>query len=518
MNKISIWKVILTILLSVIAMIYVLPNFTERKYDWLPGDKVNLGLDLRGGSHLLLDVDFEGYLDGVSQSIADALKKYLRQEKIGYKNLVTSKSNLKFEIRSIDDFKAIKTIIRKIDANLDVGINDNTVTVGYDEYQLNQLQDKVIDQSIEIVRMRVDSTGTKEPIIHRQGVKNILLQVPGEEDPSKLRNLLGQTAKLTFHLIDEAANIEKAANGHVPNGSMIVSYDKGGANNGIMVVKKKVIVSGEELTNAFVSFNKDAMPSVSFSFNHIGAKKFAEVTSKNRGKRLAIILDGKILSDPVINDPILGGDGIISGNFTIDSASELALLLRAGALPTQLKIIEERTIGPNLGADSIESGKVAALVGFLLVVVFMALSYGVLGIFANITLIIDLFFILALLSMLQATLTLPGIAGVILTIGMAVDANVLIYERIREELAKGCSNLYAVKIGFESAFATIMDSNITTLIAAFLLYTFGVGATKGFAVTLTIGIISSMYGALIITKLMIDLWLKYARPKNLGLG
>ena len=517
MHKISSWKIILTILLSIITVIYVIPNFTDKKYDWLPGDKVNLGLDLRGGSHLLLDVDFEGYLDGVGQSIAEALKKYLRQEKLGYKNLVSNKANVKFDIRSTDDFKEIKKIVRKIDENLDIGIVNNTVTISYDEYQLNQLQDKVIDQSIEIVRMRVDSNGTKEPVIHRQGVKNILLQVPGEEDPAKLKNLLGKTAKLTFHLVDETANIKKVDNGYIPNGSMIVKSEKGDVEK-IIVVKKKIIVSGDELNSAFVSFNKDSMPAVSFSFNHIGAKKFAEITSKNRGKRLAIILDGKILSDPVINEPILGGDGIISGNFTIDSASELALLLRAGALPTQLKVVEERTIGPNLGTDSIESGKVAALTGFLLVVVFMTLSYGILGIFANITLIIDLFFILALLSMLQATLTLPGIAGIILTIGMAVDANVLIYERIREELAKGCSNLYSVKIGFESAFATIMDSNITTLIAAFLLYTFGVGATKGFAVTLTIGIICSMYGALIITKLMIDLWLKYIKPKSLGLG
>lgn len=517
MKSISTWKIALTFLLIIIATLYVIPNFTEKKYNWLPGDKVNLGLDLRGGSHLLLDVDFESYLDGVGQSIADSLKKYLRQEKVGYKTLVIDKANINFEIKSVDDFTEVKKIVKKIDPNLDVGINGNIVIIGYDEYQLNQLQDKVIDQSIEIVRMRVDNTGTKEPIIQRQGVRNILLQVPGEDDPAKLKNLLGKTAKLTFHLVDETANIEKAIHGHIPSGSMVVKSDESGKQE-LIIIKKKVIVSGDELNNAFISFNKDSMPAVSFSFNHIGAKKFAEVTSKNRGKRLAIVLDGKILSTPIINEPILGGDGIISGNFTIDSASELVLLLRAGALPTQLKVVEERTIGPNLGADSIESGKVAALAGFLLVVGFMALSYGILGIFANITLVIDLFFILALLSMLQATLTLPGIAGIILTIGMAVDANVLIYERIREEVAKGCSNLYAVKVGFESAFATIMDSNITTLIAAFLLYTFGVGATKGFAVTLTIGIISSMYGALIITKLMIDLWLKYSKPKSLGLA
>lgn len=517
MQKISFWKVITTILFSIIAVIYVLPNFAATKYDWLPGNKVNLGLDLRGGSHLLLDVDFDGYLDELGLSMAESLKKYLRQQKIGYRNLVTDKSTVKFDIRSVDDFKDVKKIIQNIDANLDVGIVNLTVTMSYNEYHLNQLQDKVIDQSIEIVRMRVDSTGTKEPTIQRQGTNHILLQVPGEEDPTKLKNLLGQTAKLTFHLVDETANMDKAASGNVPPGSMLSKRVERDGIERLIVIKKKVIASGDELTNAAVSFNKDSIPVVSFSFNQIGAKKFGEATSKNRGKRLAIILDGKVLSDPVINDPILGGDGIITGNFTVDSASELALLLRAGALPTQLKVVEERTIGPNLGTDSIESGKFAALIGFILVVVFMVWAYGILGIFANITLVIDLVFIMALLSILQATLTLPGIAGIILTIGMAVDANVLIYERIKEELAKGCSNLYAVKVGFDTAFATIMDSNVTTLIAAFLLYTFGVGAIKGFAVTLTIGIVASMYGALVITKLMIDLWLKYGRPKSLGL-
>lgn len=514
MQKISIWKIILTIFLIITAMIYAAPNFTDKKYNWMLDDRINLGLDLRGGSHLLLDVDFDSYTHELGQSLVDNLKKYLRKEKIGYKTLTSNKTDLKLELRSDEDFKEVKKIVRNIDSTLNISLENNIVNIGYDEYRLGQIQDRVIDQSIEVVRMRVDSSGTKEPIIQRQGTKNILLQVPGEEDPSKLKHILGQTAKLTFHLVDETANLQKASSGVVPPGSIALKSDE---NNNVLVIKKKVIVSGEELNNAAVSFNKDALPVVHFSLNHIGAKKFAEVTAKNRGKRLAIVLDNKILSAPIINDPILGGDGIITGNFTVESASELALLLRAGALPTQLKVVEERTIGPNLGSDSIESGKFAATIGFILVVVFMILSYGTLGIFANITLIIDLLFILALLSMLQATLTLPGIAGIILTIGMAVDANVLIYERIKEELAKGCSNLYAVKTGFESAFATIMDSNITTLIAAFLLYTFGVGAIKGFAVTLTIGIIASMYGALIITKLIIDLWVKYWKPKSLGL-
>ncbi len=513
MNRIPRWKIITSILFTVIALIYVLPNFTEDSPEWLPGDKVNLGLDLRGGSHLLLSVDFDSYMDDVSQSVADGLRKYLRDEKVGYRNLKISRNNIQFDLRSELDYPKVKKVVRNIDANLSYAKETDTITLFYNEYAVNQLQDKVIDQSIEIVRMRVDSTGTKEPNIQRQGVKDILLQVPGEENPAELKRVLGKTAKLTFHLVDDGANLERAKTGHAPMGSRVVKSEETGE---VLVIKKKVIVSGDQLNNAQAQF-QEARPVVQFSLNHLGAKRFAEATTHNRGKRLAIILDGKVLSAPVINDPIIGGDGIISGSFTVEQATELSLMLRAGALPAPLKVIEERTIGPNLGADSIEAGKIAAVAGFVFVVLFMLLSYGILGLFANITLIIALLYILALLSLFQATLTLPGIAGIILTIGMAVDANVLIYERIREEVEKGCSNLYAVKMGFESALATITDSNVTTLIAAFLLYTFGVGAIKGFAVTLTIGIIASMYTALVVTKLMIDLWLKYGKPKSLGL-
>lgn len=514
MQKISKLKLITSILFTLMAIIYVIPNFSGQKHPWLPGDKVNLGLDLRGGSHLLLDVDFENYLEELSHSLTDSIKKSLREQKIGYKNLIIGKNNIKFDLRAEDDYKKIKKVIYNTDPDLTITKENDTINLSYGESSITGLRNKVIDQSIEIIRMRVDSTGTKEPIIQRQGDRHILLQVPGEEDPQQLKNVLGKTAKLTFHLVDETANLTKAANGQAPAGAKVITRDSDGS---FLVVKKKVIVSGDQLNNAQASFNRDAVPVVHFSFNAIGAKKFAEVTSNNSGKRLAIILDGRLLSDPVINEPILGGDGIISGNFTVESANELALLLRAGALPAPLKVIEERSIGPNLGLDSIESGKKAALIGFVFVVTFMLLAYGILGIFASLALVIALLYILALLSLLQATLTLPGIAGIVLTIGMAVDANVLIYERIREEAQKGCSNLYAVKLGFESAFATITDSNITTLIAAFLLYTFGVGAIKGFAVTLTIGIIASMFTALVVTKLMIDLWLKFANPKSLGI-
>lgn len=503
----------IAILVTITSIIYVTPNFTTTKSSWLPEDTVNLGLDLRGGAHLLLRVDFDKYMDDVSQSVAESLRKNLRSDKIRYRNLHVSRNKIQFDLRNLDDQAKINKLARTIDANLSAVKEEGKITLFYDEYAINQLQDKVIDQSIEIIRMRVDSTGTKEPSIQRQGTQDILLQVPGEDNPAELQRVLGQTAKLTFHLVDEGANLERARSGHAPTGSMILK--SGDDQEGVLVVKKKIIVQGDQLNNAQAQF-QEGEPVVHFSFNHLGAKKFAEATTKNRGRRLAIVLDGKILSAPVINGPITGGEGVVSGNFTVEAATELALMLRAGALPAPLSVIEKRTIGPNLGADSIESGKMASIVAFGLVVLFMLLSYGILGLFANITLVLALLYIFAVLTMLQATLTLPGIAGIILTIGMAVDANVLIYERIKEESAKGCSNLYAVKVGFESAFATIMDSNVTTLIAAFLLYTFGVGAIKGFAVTLTIGILASMYTALVITKLMIDIWLKLCNPKSLG--
>lgn len=511
------WKIFISTICTVLALIYAAPNFVNVNASWLPNSKVNLGLDLRGGSHLLLDVDFDSYLTDTMENLGDSLRKYLRDDKIGYKNLTSIKNSLEFEIRDPADFAKVKKILNKIDSNFIVKLNDNTVSCHYNESSLSDLRSKVIDQSIEIIRMRIDSSGTKEPIIQRQGDKHILLQVPGEEDPTKLKNVLGKTAKLTFHLVDENANLEEAVKGRLPAGTFLARGENEGSGEYYAVVKKKAIVSGDQLTNAQATFNQNSQAVVAFSFNNLGGKLFGEATKSNSGKRLAIVLDNKLLSAPMINEPILGGSGIITGNFTVESANELALLLRAGALPAPLNIIEERSIGPNLGADSIESGKKAGLIGFIAVIIFMCLTYGILGVFATVALGMALLYILALLTLLQATLTLPGIAGIILTMGMAVDANVLIYERIKEELGKGASNMFAIKQGFETAFATIVDSNVTTLVAAFLLYIFGVGAIKGFAVTLSIGILSSMFAAIVITKLQVDIWMRYYKPKTLGL-
>lgn len=513
MQNLPRWKIFLSIICTIFAVICALPNFTQVKSKYLPHDSVNLGLDLRGGAHLLLDVDFDTYLNDTMENLADTLRKSFREDKIGYKNLLVKQNNIQLELRSQEELKPLKRIISKIDPEINVEANDNRIKLSYSESRLSELLNKVVDQSIEIVRMRVDSTGTKEPILQKQGDRHILLQVPGEENPTYLKNILGKTAKLTFHLVDENANVEEAVKGHVPMGSMLVQGDR----IGYLVVKKKAILGGDSLTTAAASFDQNSQAVVSFSFNSFGSKLFGEITKNNVGKNLAIVLDNKLLSAPTINQPIMGGSGIILGDFTVESANELALLLRAGSLPAPLKIIEERSIGPNLGADSIESGKKAGIIGFAAVCIFMVWSYGLLGLFANIALSLAMLYVLALLSLFQATLTLPGIAGIILTMGMAVDANVLIYERIKEELNKGTSNLYAIKTGFESAFATILDSNLTTLIVAFLLYIFGVGAIKGFAVALTIGIISSMFSAIIITKLLIDIWVKYFKPKKLGL-
>ena len=513
------WKIFLSIICTVFATICALPNFMQVNSKFLPHDSVNLGLDLRGGAHLLLDVDFETYLNDSMENLADTLRKNFREDKIGYKNLLVNQNqnSIQLELRTSKELKQLKKIINKIDSEIIVEVNENKIKLRYSDSRLNDLLNKVVDQSIEIVRMRVDSTGTKEPTLQKQGDKHILLQVPGEENPSYLKKILGKTAKLTFHLVDENANIEEAVKGHVPVGSMLIKGDSESHGEYYVVIKKKVVLGGDQLTTASASFDQNSQAVVTFSFNNLGSKIFGEITKNNTGKRLAIVLDNKLLSAPMINGAIMGGSGIITGNFTVESAHELALLLRAGSLPAPLNIIEERSIGPNLGADSIESGKKAGLIGFIAVCIFMIWSYGVLGLFANIALSLALLYILALLSLFQATLTLPGIAGIILTIGMAVDANVLIYERIKEELHKGVSNLYAIRTGFASAFATILDSNLTTLIVASLLYIFGVGAIKGFAITLTIGIISSMFSAIIITKLLIDIWVKYFKSKKLGL-
>lgn len=497
-------KTAFILLLCLLLATLSLPNFVDSKY--LPSflnRKVNYGLDLRGGVQLLLQVDFDSYVQEQMNVTSDFIRKALREKGIRYTNMKADKNKISFNLNDTETADSAKKIIYAIDRELELDIDSGRVNISYSDDKYDKLRTDLIDQTIEIIRHRIDETGTLEPSIQRQGRLGILLQTPGLYEPAQLRRVLGKTAKLTFHLVDEEASVNEALSGIIPPGDRLLPGDDD-ENKAWYVIKDKVVVAGDMLTNAQLSTEMGAR--VAFSFNTLGAKLFAEATSKNTGRRLAIVLDDKVISAPVINEPILGGSGSISGNFTVTSANELALLLRAGALPAPLSIAEEKVVGPSLGEDSIAFGKKSGAIAILAIVGFMVAIYGYLGIFASIAAIINLVFIIALMGIIQATLTMPGIAGIILTLGMAVDTNVLIFERIREELKINSTPQYAIKQGFTHAFATILDSNLTTLIAAFFLYMFGQGVIKGFAVTLTIGILSSMFTAITLTKLLIYYW------------
>jgi protein-export membrane protein SecD len=385
-------------------------------------------------------------------------------------------------------------------------------------FQPKSLEDRkraAIQQSLEIVRRRVDETGTKEVTIQRQGEDRILVQIPGLTDPERLKALLGKTAKLAFRFIDEESSPSDAEQGRLPATSELLPGDEQGRGASVKyVVRKRVMVSGENLVDAQPTF-QNGQPVVSFRFDSVGARRFGEATRDNVGKLFAIVLDNRVISAPVIREPILGGAGVISGSFTTQSAQDLALLLRAGALPAPLKVLEERSVGADLGADSIRAGAIACLAGYLIIALLMVAGYGLFGLIANVALILNLIFTVAIISALGATLTLPGIAGMVLGLAMAVDANVLIYERMREEVRAGHSPFPAVDHAFSRAYLTIIDSNLTTLIAAAFLYAFGSGPVRGFAVTLSIGIACSMFTAVTVTRMMVSLWLLWRRPKAL---
>lgn len=499
------WKIFLTVLVCILAIIFALPNFIgKRNLPFLPSQKINYGLDLRGGSHILLKVDFQTYLNDQLSVLVDMVRKELRKNKIAYLKLRNHKSYVSFDLKNPENFDRVQKLLLSINRNITVDHKDSAVTISFSAEQLEKMEDDLIEQSREIIRMRVDEAGTLDPSIQRQGKSNILLQVPGLQDPEEIKRVLGKTAKMTFHIVSDV----------IPYGSKPSSPPLGtrimqaaGNDKNLYVVNSKVLVSGDLLTNAAAMVQSGAHV-VSFEFNRLGARLFADVTKNNPGKLLAIVIDNKVISAPRINEPILGGSGVIQGSFTAHSASELALLLRAGALPAPLQIIEERTVGPTLGQDSIELGKTASIIAIVSVAVFMLLLYGVYGLFASVALIFNLVLLIAVITILHATLTLPGIAGIVLTMGMAVDANVLIFERIKEEVMLKSSLQYSIKRGFSQAFATILDSNITTLLAAFFLYAFGTGVVKSFSVTLTIGILSSMFTAITLTKLMITVFVR----------
>jgi protein-export membrane protein SecD len=450
-------------------------------------------------------------------NIVDALRDELLDRHIGYTGgLKVTGDHIVFGLRKPDDAEDVRTAVRKVASELQMTVSkDNEVTLAFSPAALDARTADAVSRSIEIIRRRIDEAGVKEPTIEREGSDRIVVELPGVGDPQRLKQLIGKTARLTFQLVDTSVPVEDALKGHLPPGDELLSAEpNAGSAYGPQqyVLHDQVIVGGGALTDAQATFQNNE-PVVSFTFDALGARRFAEATRDNVGAPLAIVLDNKVISAPVIREPILDGRGVISGNFTVQSASDLALLLRAGALPAPLTTLEERTVGPGLGADSIKDGERACLVGVALVATFMVLFYGLFGLFADVALFFNLCLIIGALSVLGATLTLPGIAGIALTLGMAVDANVLVYERIREEVRAGRSIVSALDAGYRRAFGTVLDSHITTLVAGALLYYFGAGPVKGFAVTLSIGVLTSLFSALLVTRLQIISWLRRSRPK-----
>ena len=552
MLQIDLWKRILIVAMCVIGLFLALPNaFYTRvethndalkalsaagqadqtgaavSTDWpgfLPSALVNLGLDLRGGAHLLAEVQVSDVYASRMQAMWPEVRNALRAERavIGTIRLQPSEPDrLKVKISQPEGteraIEVVRSLARPVVSVSSVGETDIVVSAqdGVLQVQLSEAEklatdDRTVKQALEIIRRRIDEVGTREPTIQRQGTSRILIQVPGIGSASELKAIIGTTAQLTFQPV-----VGRASGVDAPAGSgneILPSLDEVGV---FFKLEKAPVVTGEELVDAQPSFDQNGRPAVSFRFNTSGARKFGNYTAENIGNPFAIVLDDEVISAPVIQSHIAGGSGIITGRFTVEETTKLAVLLRAGALPAGLDFLEERTIGPELGADSIQAGKLACVVAFAAVLGFMILSYGLFGVFANIALIVNVGLIFGLLSLIGATLTLPGIAGIVLTIGMAVDANVLIFERIREELKSARGPARAIELGYEKALSAILDANITTFITAVILFAMGSGPVRGFAITLGLGILTSVFTAIFVTRLMIVVWFENRRPKTI---
>ena len=491
---------------------------------WMPSGIVNLGLDLRGGAHLLAEVQvadvYKARMDGWWPEVRDALREVRADVGAVRRQPATDPAELRVEIENEAGMAAavaaVNALASPIVSLTGIGENDITVTaegktliVALSESERSAVDQRTIQQSLEIIRTRVDTAGTREPTIQRQGADRILIQVPGIGSASELKALIGTTAKLTFNPVVRRGTSEDAAPG--AGNVSLPSMDEEGV---WYTVEEVPVVSGEDLTNAKGDFDQNGRPAVGFQFDARGARAFGDYTAQNIGAPFAIVLDGEVISAPVIQSHIPGGSGIITGNFTVEEANRLAVLLSAGALPASMTFLEERTIGPELGQDSIDAGKVAAVIGMVAVSLFMIASYGLFGVFAVLSLALNMAMIFGILSIIGATLTLPGIAGIVLIIGMAVDANVLVFERIREELKNAKSPARAIEIGYERALSAIVDANLTTLITSLVLFTMGAGPVRGFAVTLAIGIVTSVFTALYVTRQMVETWYGLRRPKT----
>ncbi|MDA9189189.1 protein translocase subunit SecD [Candidatus Pelagibacter sp.] len=507
-------RIILVSLVSFFFIFIAASNF-QNSEDSFISKKINLGLDLQGGSYLLLEIDNGPVEIQKLQNTTTVIRNFLKDKKVTFNDLRIKNKKIIFNV-SNENVQLVETFFldKESDINpyyfqykshqFDVNIQDNEFILTLSKYGLIEIKTSSQDQAIEIVRRRVDEVGTNEPNILKRGNNRILVELPGLDDPMRIKSLLGKTANLTFRFVSQNSNDTF--------GTEILQFEDG--SNEVMV-SKRIILNGENLLDAQPQMNNQTNETVvSFTLDRVGAKRFGKATSTGIGKQLAIILDGKIVSAPVIRETIASGNGQISGNFTFQSATDLALLLRSGALPAPLNIIEERTVGPDLGQDSINAGIIALMIGFLLVIIFMFFKYKIFGLIANITLLINLFFLVGILTLFEATLTLPGIAGIILTVGMAVDANVLIFERIKEECKKEKNNIIAFDTGYVKSKTAIIDANITTLIAAIILFFMGSGPVKGFSVTLAVGIFTTLFSVYFIARMLTGLYVVRNKEKT----
>ncbi len=494
-----------SVLCSLLLALYViLPNFFDNKL-LVSKKRINLGLDLKGGSSLLLNVDLDSYFKEKLSMLADEIKESLLAKSI--ESRVQSDKQVVVTLNNTDDYRKVSTLVHRINPNLELNRKDSSIFISYKPHYKNSLINEVVSESINNVQRRLDKLGTREVSVQKQGQNKILVQVPGVEDTEQIKSLLGRTAKLAFHL----ANTNVAKMQDIDHETTVIFKDSLGNSYPIF---RKTEIGGDSLVNASVRFGSLGKPTVHFKFDSVASKRFAKITKENVGKPFAIVLDNTVLTVPTIREPILNGEGEISGNFTEKQAGELAILLKSGALPAPLKIIEEKNIGPSLGEESIKAGEIAAIISIVTVALFIIIFYGKLGLLASVALLFNVISILLILTLLEATLTLPGIAGIALTVGMSVDANVLIFERIREEMKSGKRTVRAIEEGFKNAIKTILDSNLTTLIAAGIMFAIGSGAIRGFSVTLSIGILCSMFSTITVTKLLIELCVD---PKKLVL-
>ena len=513
------FKKLAIIFVAVFGVLLAVPTMSPKLVPYFPSwaRPIPLGLDLKGGAQLLLEVDTNTMFQEKAAQLYDEARSAMIDRDRGvirFSNLRNVDGVVSLVVREDDDVSRAKGRLKSVlGSGVDISSSGRTITLKYTEKQKEEMVKDALARSIEIVRRRIDALGTKEPSIQSQGGKYILIQLPGVDNPEHIKDLIGQTAKMTFHLVNENVTQEQISSGRAPNGTQFLPYMENPQQ--VVPVYSRVEVSGESLKDSQADFDQNNMPVVTTAFDATGARKFARLTTEHVNERFAIVLDGKVLSAPTIREPIPGGRGQISGGFTLQGAKDLAVLLRSGALPAPLQVIEERTVGAGLGADAIEAGRVGSAVGVLFVILFMLIAYRSFGLIADIVLMVNLAMIIGISAFLGATLTLPGIAGIVLTLGMAVDANILPFERIRDEVREGVPTLRAVDLGFTRSTKTVMDGNLTNLICSLILFQFGAGPIRGFAVTLSIGVITTLFTCLMLSRVLID-WYMGGKNKKIG--